>query len=99
MGKFLDIFLEQRMDSSDGEELKAALENTIAEEKKCLEQFELQIKICRGKIAEIDESLSDPAIATNSAKLNELSAERDVKQKELDELYEKWEELSAALEV
>ena len=58
MGKFLDIFLEQRMDSSDGEELKAVLENTIAEEKKCLEQFELQIKICRGKIAEIDERIA-----------------------------------------
>lgn len=58
MGKFLDIFLEQRMDSSDGEDLKTALENTIAEEKKCLEQFELQIKICRGKIAEIDERIA-----------------------------------------
>lgn len=46
------------MDSSDGENLKAELENTIAEEKKCLEQFELQIKICRGKIAEIDDRIA-----------------------------------------
>lgn len=52
------MFLEQRMDSSDGEVLKAALENTISEEKKCLEQFELQIKICRGKIAEIDNRIA-----------------------------------------
>lgn len=58
MGKFLDVFLEQRMDSSDGEELKAALEATIAEEKLCLEQFELQIRICRDKLAEINARLS-----------------------------------------
>lgn len=58
MGKFLDIFLEQRMDSSDGEDLKAALEITIAEEKKCLEQFEFQIRICRDKLAEINDRIS-----------------------------------------
>lgn len=58
MGKFLDVFLEQRMYSADGEELKAALEATIAEEKLCLEQFELQIRICRDKLAEIDARIS-----------------------------------------
>lgn len=46
------------MDSSDGEELKAALEATIAEEKLCLEQFELQIRICRDKLAEINARIS-----------------------------------------
>lgn len=58
MGKFLDVFLEQRMNSSDGEELKAALEASIAEEKLCLEQFELQIRICRDKLAEINARIS-----------------------------------------
>lgn len=52
------MFLEQRMDSSEGEELKATLEATIAEEKLCLEQFELQIRICRDKLAEINARLS-----------------------------------------
>lgn len=58
MGKLLDKLLEQKLNSSDGEVIKTALENTIAEEKKCLEQFELQIKICRGKIAEIDDRIA-----------------------------------------
>ena len=71
----------------------------IRKQENAIKKIEEQIETCENQIAEIDESLSDPAIATNSAKLNELSAERDVKQKELDELYEKWEELSAALEV
>ena len=34
MGKYLDLFLEQRMDSSDGAELKNVLESTIEDEKK-----------------------------------------------------------------
>ena len=46
------------MDSSDGEELKEALEATIAEEKLCLEQFDLQIRICRDKLAEINARIS-----------------------------------------
>ena len=71
----------------------------IRKQENAIKKIEEQTETCENQIAEIDESLSDPAIATNSAKLNELSAERDVKQKELDELYEKWEELSAALEV
>lgn len=58
MGKFLEILLEQKMESPEGDELKVALENTIAEEKKCLEQFDLQIRICRDKIAEICSKIS-----------------------------------------
>ena len=57
MGKLLDKLLEQKLNSSDGELIKTALENTIAEEKKCLEQFELQIRICRDKLAEIDSRI------------------------------------------
>lgn len=46
------------MDSSDGKELKAALEATIAEEKLCLDKFELQIRICRDKLVEINARIS-----------------------------------------
>lgn len=46
------------MDSSDGKEIKTALESTIIEEKKCLEQFELQIKICREKLNGINARIS-----------------------------------------
>lgn len=58
MGKYLDMYLEQRMNSSEGEEIKGALESTIAEEKKCLGQFELQIRICREKLSEINDRVS-----------------------------------------
>lgn len=34
MGDFIDLFLERRMDSEDGKELKLALESKIAEEKR-----------------------------------------------------------------
>ena len=54
----MEILLEQKMGSPEGEELRVALENTTAEEKKCLEQFELQIRICRDKLAEIDSRIS-----------------------------------------
>lgn len=58
MGKFLEILLEQKLESPEGDELKAALECTIAEEKKCIEQFEFQIKICRDKLAVICSKIS-----------------------------------------
>lgn len=35
---FLDIFLEYKMKSSEGEEMKSALNSTIAEEEQCIEQ-------------------------------------------------------------
>ena len=70
----------------------------IRKQENAIKKTEEQIEICENQIAEIDTQLSDPAIATNSAKLNELSAMRDAKQKELDALYESWEEMSAALE-
>ena len=46
------------------------------------------------KIAEIDEQCQDPAIAVNSAKLNELGSERAVFSEKLEALYEQWEVLS-----
>ena len=58
MGEFLDLFLEQMMESSNGEELKAALESTIAEEKLCLEQFKIQIEHCRKQIKAIDKLMA-----------------------------------------
>ena len=54
MGKYLDVYLERHFDSAEGLELKKALEFTIEDERKCLEQFELQIRICREKLSEIN---------------------------------------------
>ena len=41
MKNYLDYFLEQRMNSADGEEIKGALEAISIEEKKCLELFKI----------------------------------------------------------
>ena len=45
------------------------------------------------RIKELEEAFSDSEVATNSAKLQELHQEYEEKQKELEELYGKWEEL------
>lgn len=49
-------------------------------------------------ITSIDEQLSDPKTATNSAKCNELSGKRRLAEQALEELYDKWEQLAEALE-
>ncbi|MDO4962402.1 MAG: ABC-F family ATP-binding cassette domain-containing protein [Eubacteriales bacterium] len=46
------------------------------------------------KIAGIDELISIPENAVNSAKLNELTGQQNKLNEELEELYMKWEELS-----
>lgn len=59
-----------------------------------LQKVETEIEMCEQKIAEIDEQCQDPAIAVNSAKLNELGSERAVLSAKLEALYEQWEVLS-----
>ena len=59
-----------------------------------LQKVEAEIEMCEQKIAEIDEQCQDPAIAVNSAKLNELGSERAVLSEKLEALYEQWEVLS-----
>lgn len=52
---FLDLFFEYHMKSSEGEELKTALENTIAEERQCIELFKFQINLCKKQIDNINK--------------------------------------------
>ncbi len=59
-----------------------------------LKKIEDEIEKLEQRIAEIDEQCQDTAVATNSAKLNELSSEREVCSETLETLYEKWEILS-----
>ena len=59
MKKYLDFFLEQRMNSADGEEIKEALEAISIEEKKCLELFKIQIGHCQQQIALIGERIAE----------------------------------------
>ena len=42
MKKCLDFYLEQRMNSTDGDKIKETLEAISLEEKKCLELFKIQ---------------------------------------------------------
>ena len=66
---------------------KRKIQNAIA-------KVETEIEETEGMIAELDEKLLDPAIAANSAKLNELSKEREMLDEKLSNLMDKWEELS-----
>ncbi|MGN0291830.1 MAG: ABC transporter C-terminal domain-containing protein, partial [Lachnospiraceae bacterium] len=59
-----------------------------------LKKVEDEIEKREERIAEIDEICQDPAVATNSAKLNELGSEREKCSQELENLYEQWEILS-----
>ena len=67
------------------------IENALKKTEKRIEELET-------KIAEIDEAFAKPKNATNSAKLNELSAEQNTYKKELEQCYEDWEELSMQLD-
>lgn len=59
-----------------------------------LKKLEDKIEKLENNIAEIDEQFSLPENATNSSLLNELTSKRNALQSELDEAYEKWEEMS-----
>ena len=69
----------------------------IRKQENAIKKVEADIEAKEQAIAEIDEKLADPAIATNSAKLNELGILRAKEQEALDELYEQWETLSSEL--
>ena len=59
-----------------------------------LKKLEAKIEKLENNITEIDEQFSLPENATNSSLLNELTSKRNALQSELDEAYEKWEEMS-----
>lgn len=58
MDNFIDMFLEQRMDSADGDELRYALETIVKEEKVNLELFRFQINQCRKQISIINSKIA-----------------------------------------
>jgi ATP-binding cassette subfamily F protein 3 len=59
--------------------------------KKC----EARIEALEAKVAELDEEMAKPEVATNSAKLQGIVAERAEAERELEGLYERWEELAS----
>ncbi len=66
--------------------------------KKEFNNIESQIEKLEDEIAKIDEELMNPDNATNSAKLNELTNNKNEVNLKLEPLYDKWEELSLKME-
>ena len=62
-------------------------ENELKKVEKRIEELETRDK-------EIDDTLVLPDVCTNVGRCAELSREKDKIQAELEELYEKWEELA-----
>jgi ATP-binding cassette subfamily F protein 3 len=61
-----------------------------------LKKLEANIQDLETELSEIDEQFMLPENATNVGLLNELTKKRDEVQKNLDLLYEQWEELCEA---
>lgn len=59
-----------------------------------LQKVEQEISEIEDKLLVLDEQLENPSVATNSAKLNEITAEQQGLQERLEELYSQWETLS-----
>lgn len=59
-----------------------------------LNRVESEIERLEAENTALDEAIADPANATNSAKLQELSIQRGENDAKLEELLEHWEELS-----
>lgn len=80
----------QKLDWQKKKEQQAAQRKKENELKKC----EARIAELEDKIKALDNEMSQPDTATNVAKLQELTKDREEAERELEELYEKWEELS-----
>lgn len=81
---------EVKLDWKAQKEEQARLRKKENDLKKCEEK----IAELEARISEIDTEMSDPAISTQVAKLQELSKEQTTCQEQLEKLYEQWEELA-----
>lgn len=81
---------EVKLDWKAQKEEQARLRKKENNLKKCEEK----IAELEARISEIDTEMSDPAIGTQVAKLQELTKEQTSCQEQLEKLYEQWEELA-----
>ena len=81
---------EVKLDWKAQKEEQARLRKKENDLKKCEEK----IARLEARISEIDTEMSDPAIGTQVAKLQDLSKEQAACQEQLEKLYEQWEELA-----
>ena len=78
---------EQRKNAAVEKVDEVIAENELKKVEKRIEELETRDK-------EIDDTLVLPDVCTNVGRCAELSREKDKIQAELEELYEKWEELA-----
>ena len=83
-----------KLDYKEQKEKKSKLQKL----KNQLNATEQSIAEIEEKDMELDELMSDPAIATNSAKLNEISSKKAELSSKLEQLFKLWEEHSLAIE-
>lgn len=81
---------EVKLDWKAQKEEQARLRKKENDLKKCEEQ----IARLEARVSEIDTEMSDPAIGTQVAKLQELTKKQTACQEQLEKLYEQWEELA-----
>ena len=66
----------------------------LRKQQKELEKTEKRISELEDRIAEIDDLMTQPEVYSNSVKCQELAIEKNNHSNELEDLYEKWEELA-----
>ena len=81
-----------------GTDKKADWQGRIRKLENTLKKAEERIAELEDLIAGIDEECADPANATNSAKLGELTGRQNEYRSELEKCYEEWEQVSMELE-
>ena len=86
-GKSLSDSEQRRREQKEAEARRRRQENA-------LKKTEEQIEALEERIAALEEQMALPENATDPKKLLELGAFCDAARKELDGLYQKWEELS-----
>lgn len=96
------VTAESMANSSDNDgkaswEANKQKQREITKAKRELESIEARIEEIENRIADIDNEFMQEEVATNSAKLNELTIEKDGLNDELTGLYDRWEELESLI--
>lgn len=73
------------------EKIKQAQQKKIKNE---IKRTEERMALIEAEIEELDNMYADPAISSDTAKLMEIHTRKEALSKELDELYDKWGELT-----
>ena len=96
------VTAESMANSSDNDgkaswEANKQKQREITKAKRELESIEARIEEIENRIADIDNEFMQEEVATNSAKLNELTNEKNGLNDELADLYDRWEELESLI--